>query len=113
MGRIDQGKRLYVKLKRANPCFYIKSLVFVNSRKGAKDLAEVLSKFQNWSNQPAKLNSELSQMEITTPGLMACLKKGCAWHSAELNANDRHIVEDIFSKSLLGVIVCTSTLAGK
>jgi len=39
------------------------------------------------------------------------MRRGVAWHSAELLLQDRLAVEHAFAAGKLGVIVCTSTLA--
>jgi helicase len=86
-------------------------LVFVNSRRGAQDLASTL--VDEFYATPADVAEELQDIAITETGteLARCVAHGVAFHHAGLASEQRRVVERAFRDRELKVIVATPTLA--
>jgi len=86
-------------------------LVFVNSRRGAQDLAGALT--DEFFATPAAVAEELQDVAITETGteLARCVAHGVAFHHAGLASEQRRVVERAFRDRDLRVIVATPTLA--
>lgn len=98
------------------------ALVFVGTRKNAKELAERLAETMPVMAKPptragslidrqGMSMSAVSQIVTDDPALQKCLLAGFGYHSAGLSNNDRILVETMFAQSKLRVVCCTSTLA--
>lgn len=86
-------------------------LVFVNSRRGAQDLASTL--VDEFYATPADVAEELQSSARTATGveLARCVAHGVAFHHAGLANEQRRVVERAFRDRELKVIVATPTLA--
>ena len=86
-------------------------LVFVNSRRGAQDLASTL--VDEFYATPADVAEELQSVARTATGveLARCVAHGVAFHHAGLANEQRRVVERAFRDRELKVIVATPTLA--
>ena len=86
-------------------------LVFVNSRRGAQDLASTL--VDEFYATPAGVAEELQSTARTATGveLARCVAHGVAFHHAGLANEQRRVVERAFRDRDLKVIVATPTLA--
>ena len=86
-------------------------LVFVNSRRGAQDLASTL--VDEFYATPADVAEELQSVARTATGveLARCVAHGVAFHHAGLANEQRRVVERAFRDRDLTVIVATPTLA--
>jgi len=86
-------------------------LIFVNSRRGAQDLASTLT--DEFFATPASVAEELQEVAITETGteLARCVAHGVAFHHAGLASEQRRVVERAFRERELRVIVATPTLA--
>jgi len=86
-------------------------LVFVNSRRGAQELASALT--DEFFATPAAVAEELQDVAITETGteLARCVAHGVAFHHAGLASEQRRVVERAFRDRDLRVIVATPTLA--
>ncbi|WP_227132646.1 DEAD/DEAH box helicase [Halorubellus salinus] len=86
-------------------------LVFVNSRRGAQDLASTL--VDEFYATPADVAEELQSTARTATGveLARCVAHGVAFHHAGLASEQRRVVERAFRDRDLKVIVATPTLA--
>lgn len=82
------------------------ALVFVSSRKGAKDLAGKLRQAGFGNNAPTA-----QQIKTEDEALGEYLRWGIGFHSAGLSSQDRATVENLFRAGKLMVVCCTSTLA--
>ncbi|WP_323674477.1 DEAD/DEAH box helicase [Halorubellus sp. PRR65] len=86
-------------------------LVFVNSRRGAQDLASTL--VDEFYATPAAVAEELQSTARTATGveLARCAAHGVAFHHAGLASEQRRVVERAFRDRELKAIVATPTLA--
>ncbi|NHN41910.1 DEAD/DEAH box helicase [Halorubellus sp. JP-L1] len=86
-------------------------LVFVNSRRGAQDLASTL--IDEFYATPADVAEEVQAGARTATGvaLARCVAHGVAFHHAGLASEQRQVVERAFRDRDLKVIVATPTLA--
>lgn len=86
-------------------------LVFVNSRRGAQDLASTL--VDEFYATPADVAEDLQSAARTATGveLARCVAHGVAFHHAGLANEQRRVVERAFRDRDLKVIVATPTLA--
>jgi helicase len=86
-------------------------LVFVNSRRGAQDLATTLT--DEGYGTPVEIAEELREDARTGTGvaLARCVAHGVAFHHAGLASEQRRAVEAAFRDRELAVIVATPTLA--
>lgn len=92
-------------------------LVFANSKKSAESTAEKLSqaigaqesaRLQNYSE---KILNALDSPTKQCRALASLVRNGIAFHHAGLVSGQRQLVEDLFRKNLLKVIVATPTLS--
>jgi ATP-dependent DNA helicase HFM1/MER3 len=83
------------------------TLVFVSSRKTCRELGERLA--QGGFGEAQAGAPDVAA--VSDAKLAAAMRRGVAWHSAELPQGDRQAVEGAFLQGKLGVVVCTSTLA--
>jgi len=92
-------------------------LVFVNKRKLTQNIAlnlrmlvkDYLSTEE--LNECKKAESSLSSLRGGIPDLRNSIKYGIAFHHAGLLFKERKIVEELFRKHLLKLIICTTTLS--
>lgn len=82
------------------------ALVFVSSRKGAKDLAGKLRQAGLGHSAPTP-----GAVKTEDDALGEYLRWGIGFHSAGLSSQDRTVVENLFRAGKLLVVCCTSTLA--
>jgi helicase len=87
-------------------------LVFISTRRNALALAETLA--HHLDLPPAE--SALAALRDTPPSLQneileRCLRKGIAFHHAELDESQREIVESGFRDGSIKILTSTSTLA--
>ena len=95
-------------------------IIFVKSRKETSSVAKNIKEFIDEEDlQEYSIFSKIKHMlDPVTQGfttnerfLFQLMTKGVAVHHAGLSADMRHVVEDLFRRNLIKVIVCTSTLA--
>lgn len=92
-------------------------LVFVSSRRQTRLTALDLIQFSSADGNPRKFlhmsNEELEYYiaSVRDPNLKHMLAFGIGMHHAGLPARDRSIVEELFVKLKIQVLVCTATLA--
>jgi len=88
-------------------------IIFCPTRRKTTGLAERIAKDvpgAHASEAIERLRSEITETELTQK-LMAILKQGVAFHSAELSHEVRELLEDRFRAGQIPVICATSTLA--
>ncbi|CAL5992892.1 Helicase [Hexamita inflata] len=79
------------------------TIIFVPTRAVAEKIALIISNL--------KQKSSLSQTQYVHKDLIACTKKGVAFHHAGLSQTDRQKVEREFQDKQIDTICCTTTLA--
>jgi helicase len=89
------------------------SLVFVNTRRSAqseaKKLALIFERKGIADNE--QLVEKINGSDRISSTLKKCVRAGTAFHTAELDGNQRKIVEESFKKGLIKCICATPTLA--
>jgi helicase len=89
-------------------------LIFAQRKKGAEELALLLSKIIDVGKNIGKWIEELDSRLETTPStasLRTCFLKGIAFHHADLLYEEKNLVERAFEEGSVRVIVSTSTLS--
>ncbi|XP_018902147.2 uncharacterized protein [Bemisia tabaci] len=100
-------KALIMKYAKGKP-----SLIFCNTRKGVLQTANTLSNDLTISMPAAHKNLVTESVKKIGEGsLKGLLSKGIGCHHAGLSIQDRRIIEDLFCRGCLPVLVTTSTLA--
>ncbi len=92
------------------------ALLFVNTRNSAEKTAEDISKKINENSAQLdelsnKIYNTLARPTRQCERLAKCIKKGIAFHHADLLAKQRDLIEENFRKGLIKIICCTPTLA--
>jgi len=117
---IEQYKSKIPKIKEILSKYLINQgqvIIFVNRRKNCVKLSQQLSFFiqKKLTNKEKVLCQEAQNrfklQKSLAPSLDELIGKGIGYHNASLNTADRHIIESLFLKKTLKVIVATSTLA--
>ena len=87
-------------------------LIFVATRVGSSTLAQSLAEYLNLDSSVTVLNRLQDIPDtIQKASLIECLKKGVAFHNADLGQIYRQTLEEGFREGDIRVMVCTSTLA--
>ena len=86
-------------------------LVFCASKSGCERLSQLLSqRFQSFAN-PGAYSSTSSVSQIQDVKLKDLVRRGHGFHHAGIPADDRVIVEQLFTEGKIRVLCATSTLA--
>ena len=93
----------------------LRALVFVNTRKACQQAADQIRKqyveaLSDTRPQPLPWHQPEESLEAEDKGLNSLLKYGIGFHHAGLGFHDRQLVEHSFTRSILSVVVCTTTL---
>jgi ATP-dependent DNA helicase HFM1/MER3 len=87
------------------------SLVFCASKSGCERLSQLLSqRFQSFAN-PGAYSGTGSVSQIQDVKLKELVRRGHGFHHAGIPADDRVLVEQLFTEGKIRVLCATSTLA--
>jgi len=88
------------------------SLVFLKDKSSTRDIAATFAAKSNLSSADAAIE-ELAHLEDTSSKhqLVECLQKGVAFHNADMNIEEREVVERHFRAGAIRILCSTSTLA--
>ena len=84
------------------------SLVFCTSRKSTETTVEILCRTSGSRSDPVLA---AAAQRVGTSSLRESLKRGIAFHHANLPPDERSLVEDLFRDRKLNILCCTTTLA--
>ena len=91
------------------------TLIFCSTRKSvemtAKSLSNCSNKYFNSFTQEKNLENSLKRVDIKDKNLLISIKKGIAFHHSGLDKRDKQTVEQLFTNSLIPVLVSTTTLS--
>ncbi|OQA89147.1 MAG: ski2-like helicase [bacterium ADurb.Bin236] len=88
------------------------SLVFLKDKSSTRDIAATFAVKSNLPSADAAIE-ELAHLEDTSSKhqLVECLQKGVAFHNADMNIEEREVVERHFRAGAIRILCSTSTLA--
>jgi helicase len=88
------------------------SLVFLKDKSSTRDIAAAFAAMSNLQSADVAIE-ELAHLEDTSSKhqLVECLKKGVAFHNADMNIEEREVVERHFRSGAIRILCSTSTLA--
>ncbi len=108
-------EQLVIMAKGADLTRKMPALVFCFNRDECWSLAETLKGLPVLAeHQKAPLHAEINKLEWSDgigPKIKQILHRGIGVHHAGLLPKYRRVIEDLFVRKLLGVVICTETLA--
>ncbi|KAI7865296.1 Sec63 Brl domain-containing protein [Spinellus fusiger] len=87
------------------------TLIFCSTRKSAQSSCDTLVKMIENKRIQTFGSKDVDTANIKDKALAVFVKKGIGFHHAGLHINDRHCIEQLFTKKQIQVLATTSTLA--